>query len=42
MQVYMLNAVTKLSDSLENATLILFKFKDVPILWIDTVAILLR
>jgi len=38
----MLNAVTKLFDSIQNATLLLFKFKLVPILWIETVAILLR
>ena len=38
----MLNAVTKLFDSLEKANLILFKFKFVPILLIDMVAILLR
>ena len=38
----MCNEVTKLFDSLQNATLILFKFKVVPMLWVDTVAILLR
>jgi hypothetical protein len=38
----MCNEVTKLSDSLQNATLILFKFKVVHILWIDMAAILLR
>jgi hypothetical protein len=38
----MFNEVTKLFDTLKNVTLILFKFKVVHILWIDTVAILLR
>jgi len=33
--------VTKLSDCLQNGTLLLLKFKVVLILWIDTVAILL-
>jgi len=38
----MVNAVTKLFGSLQNATLILFKRKFLPMLLTDPVAILLR